>query len=300
MEGDIVLAVNQVPVSRPEDADRALKKSWQLSYTTIYAIDMSNFRDSIVEEISKDFPGSSVVPELSHTYLFVNGGAVRARLECDLETQYLSDPDRFTNLMTTATAATRSSNGTVPSGDYFNRELSFSNVQGKVILPFLASFNDSMEAQMRSLEETVCCEAWKYSQEKAAAAATKEGLGTDRRREYMRENGGREKLSLARLFRKEQSPGRNVAKESFPGILGSKESFPGRSAAKESSPGRSVAKESSLGRNVAKESSPGRLGSSKESSPSGSSQRTRAPHGSSASSDVSEQSDSEEGESISA
>jgi hypothetical protein len=152
--------------------------------STIYALDGAKFRDYILEQAKKKFSGMSIVPDTTTTsdesssfedlpsFSIVYNKVVRARLVCDAETQHLSDPERFTNMVT-------ASNGSaVTSADFSHKELAYHDFHSTIVLPFLHEFNKEMERQMAPLEEAACCEAWKYLDQYDSAVA-KDGSSSE-------------------------------------------------------------------------------------------------------------------------
>jgi hypothetical protein len=138
-KGDIVLAVNGVPVSKPEDADRALHLSMQLPHTTVYSIDVAQLRESILQVANSNFPHMlSIVPaEADNSYVVRYQHEKGTHLLVfDLETQHMLDSGGF--------------------GNWTMR------INGKIIKPFVNDFNKIIESRMLPLEESVCIEAWKY------------------------------------------------------------------------------------------------------------------------------------------
>jgi C-terminal processing protease CtpA/Prc len=106
-EGDIVLAVNGVAVSRPEEADRLLELSAGDPFATIYCVDIHKFRQGILDEMLAYNPDLSkkVALEAKGYNEFelrsVEGGAnnKKYKLCFDMETQYLADPDSCQHLV---------------------------------------------------------------------------------------------------------------------------------------------------------------------------------------------------------
>jgi PDZ domain len=174
--GDIVLAVNGVPVSKPEDADRELREAQGQPYTILYVVNMAAYRISVLKELraSSIFHNVRLLGEepslnLCKEVVFAVGEEEYAKLEFDFETQHLVDRKAYLRL--TSFAKER-------GGDF-----KFERPYRTKVLPFLVTYNDGMEARMRILEEAVCCAAWKHGAERCIedASATSSAQGVEQR-----------------------------------------------------------------------------------------------------------------------
>ena len=146
-QGDVVLAVNGIPVSKPEEADAVLRLCVDMPNTILYVVDMTQYRHSILKElqITRSFRhlrfetctnscGDALICLWSRT-------AEQAVLDIDYEQQHLAD------------SGTHSKN---PHGRRYRRKST------RVVRQFLEAFNSRVDVRMRVLEEAVYCEAWNH------------------------------------------------------------------------------------------------------------------------------------------
>jgi hypothetical protein len=153
-EGDILLAVNGVAVSKPEDAERRLQDaSIHSPFVHLYVLDIHSYRQSIVDEIqaaSRLYEGLTLTDNLdgssrNHYLLQHCGGGAGAAfpVQFNPETQRLVDNPALVP----------------PAARGFQGKRSYQDL----IRPFIKAYNDGMEERMRLLEEAVSCEAWRIS-----------------------------------------------------------------------------------------------------------------------------------------
>jgi PDZ domain len=173
--GDIVLAVNGVPVSKPEDADRELREAQSQPYTILYVVNMAAYRISVLKELraSPIFHNVRLLGEepslnLCKEVVFTVGEEEYGKLEFDFETQHLVGRKAY--LREARFAKERG------GGFKFRRPY-----RATKVLPFLETYNDGMEARVRMLEEAVCCAAWKHGAERCIedASATSSAQGVE-------------------------------------------------------------------------------------------------------------------------
>jgi hypothetical protein len=163
--GDIILAVNGVPVSKPEDADRELREAQSQPYTILYVVNMTAYRISVLKEVRASpifhnvrLLGGERSLNLCKEVICAVGEEECAHLEFDYETQHLVDREAYLRL--TSFAKDR--------GDDFK----FGRLYRIIVLPFLVTYNDGIEARMGMLEEAVCCAAWKHDVERRTKTAS--------------------------------------------------------------------------------------------------------------------------------
>jgi len=164
-QGDIVLAVNGVPVSTPEQAERLLRQGLnQAPNSVLYVVDMNDYRQSILQELQVSPTMHDIVLEPDEkqrdkAFRLKYGGVqqILAQLEVDFESQYLVDRNRHLQ------AGSLAKNG-------FAR--AYNQAYEIVVLPFLDSFNDGIEKRMQILEEAVCCEVWQHEIAEPAAVSS--------------------------------------------------------------------------------------------------------------------------------
>jgi hypothetical protein len=156
-EGDLLLAVNGVAVSKPEDAERRLQDaSIHSPFVHLYVLDMQSYRQSIVDEIqasSRLYEGLTLTENLDgssrHHYLLRHNNVSTSNAAA-FPVQFNPETQRIVN-----------NPALVPP-------LTARGFQGKrsyldLIRPFVKAYNDGMEERMRVLEEAVSCEVWRIS-----------------------------------------------------------------------------------------------------------------------------------------
>jgi len=152
-QGDIVLAVNGVPVSKPEEAEQVLLQSLNLPNTVLYVVDMAEYRRSILTELqtTQSFRNNRLERIKSNSgdqrVCLKTGAAELTNLEVDYEKQYFFDSKSH------GFCGTRSRG---PRGRRYQKTYT------RFVLPFLEAFNSRMEERMLILEEAVFCEAWNH------------------------------------------------------------------------------------------------------------------------------------------
>jgi hypothetical protein len=191
-EGDILLAVNGVAVSKPEDAERRLQDaSIHSPFVHLYVLDIHSYRQSIVDEIqaaSRLYEGLTLTDNLdgssrNHYLLQHCGGGAGAAfpVQFNPETQRLVDNPALVT----------------PAARGFQGKRSYLDL----IRPFIKAYNDGMEERMRLLEEAVSCEAWRIScdaAERRGRQRLESGLSADR--------GSDDEVSLSWSGGSESSP----------------------------------------------------------------------------------------------
>lgn len=151
-QGDIVLAVNGVPVSKPEEAEQVLLQSLDLPNTILYVVDMAEYRRSILTELQikhsfRNFRLEKIKSTSGDQKVILKTGAAElTTLEADYEMQYFLD----------SKAHGSCSCSRCPKGRRYHKTCS------RFVLPFLEAFNSKMEERMLILEEAVFCAAWKH------------------------------------------------------------------------------------------------------------------------------------------
>lgn len=141
--GDIVLAVNGVPVSKTEQADRALRTAARDGpITLIYAIDVSRLCRRIFKEANL-YGMKLIQVGRSNNYNLVLPGEVNVPLQYNFETQQLGCPS-----------------GVQP--DLVSLNLDYVSKFKSHAVPFMKRFNRLMEKEMLNLEEEVCCAVWNF------------------------------------------------------------------------------------------------------------------------------------------
>ncbi|CAB9510235.1 expressed unknown protein [Seminavis robusta] len=172
--GDIVLAVNGIPVSKPEDADKALRlPQADSSVTVLHTIDMNYFRAAAMNAVDtskitgtgatlsfKPDPHDATkqhhvmhVKRVGHTDKHV-------RIRYDPETQHMYDPEPFTKLC--------------PEGDYIRTDFSnpkvfYRNWYCLGALKFINMFNKIVDENLDPLEDSACEYSWRNSPSNAIA-----------------------------------------------------------------------------------------------------------------------------------
>jgi len=162
--GDIVLAVNGIPVSTPEEADQALREGLNpdTPFTVLYVVNMQEYRQSVLQEI-----------QVSPTYHDIRlekadkrgkgiclkvGEHVLAQLELDFDSQHLVDQEAHLQV------------ASLPKNSQPGSIRRYNKVYRDVVAPFLKDFNEGMEKRMAILEEAVARAAWEHSVSKQPAA----------------------------------------------------------------------------------------------------------------------------------
>ena len=168
--GDLVLAVNGVPVSKVYQADQCLTLSREEPFTILYVANMEAIRRWARKPCNypEELHDVQVLPPTNDTGLYQIGfkapkkcreGRIReikaknwGTAEYDPETQQLVDPDKFTHMK---------AEGDNYTNDYTRKKLVFVGRYATKVMPYLDCFNAIMEQQMTLLEEAVVCERWK-------------------------------------------------------------------------------------------------------------------------------------------
>jgi hypothetical protein len=106
-QGDIVLAVNGIPVSKPEEADRALRMPQANgSVTVLHTIDMNYFRVAVIKAVDTKQIAEAYISfkqgktQQEHNMLVKRWGHNEKliRIRYDPETQHMYDPEPYTKL----------------------------------------------------------------------------------------------------------------------------------------------------------------------------------------------------------
>jgi hypothetical protein len=156
-EGDLLLAVNGIAVSKPEDAERRLHDaSIHSPFIHLYVLDMQAYRQSIVDEIqasSRLYEGLTLTENLDgssrHHYLLRHHNNVTTNAAA-FPVQFNPETQRIVNNPALVVP---------PTARGFQGKRSYLDL----ILPFIKAYNDGMEERMRVLEEAVSCEVWRIS-----------------------------------------------------------------------------------------------------------------------------------------
>jgi len=148
-QGDVVLAVNGVPVSTPEQAEKVLRQSVESSNTVLYVVDMANYRQSIMQELqsTEDFRClrlERVKNTGGKKISLMIRSAVVVDLEVDYEKQTLVE-----------------SKGSVHLGKLTGKRR-HCKTYGRFVDPFLNAFNTRMGMRMEALEEAVFKADWEH------------------------------------------------------------------------------------------------------------------------------------------
>ena len=144
-QGDIVLAVNGIPVSKPEDADIVLRQSIDTPNTILYVVDLAQYRQSILTELQI----TNAFRKLHFETWKNNCGDTKIRLALgkdELSVLNVDYEQQHLNASEFKTFSKKRSNG----------------ARSRLIQQFLEAFNSRMDVRMRILEEAVYCEAWKH------------------------------------------------------------------------------------------------------------------------------------------
>ena len=156
-QGDIVLAVNGIPVSTPEEADQALREGLDpdTPYTVLYVVNMQEYRQSIQQEIQVSPTYHDIllekVEKRGRGICLKVGEQVLAQLELDFDSQHLVD--RKAHLQVAS----------LPKNSPPGAIRRYNKVYRDVVAPFLKDFNEGMEKRMVVLEEAVARAAWEHS-----------------------------------------------------------------------------------------------------------------------------------------
>jgi hypothetical protein len=110
-QGDIVLAVNGIPVSKPEEADRALRiPQGNGLVTVLHCIDMAYFRLAVIKAVDTSLIAEAKIgfkqqgktqQQQENDIMIVRRGGhneKRIRIRYDPETQHMYDPEPYTKL----------------------------------------------------------------------------------------------------------------------------------------------------------------------------------------------------------
>jgi len=194
-QGDIVLAVNGEPVSTPSQAEKLLQGGPNKApYTVLYVVDMSEYRQSILQELQ--------VTPIYHDIALEKGDSEKemrlklgentlVKLELDFNSQHLVDHEA--HLQVASLPKSQGARG-------------YNQMYTTVVMPFMEAFNDGIEKRMEILEEAVNCEVWQstYMAEPAESThnitlATSAGDRRPRRQEEDQYNNSSQSCSSATI-----------------------------------------------------------------------------------------------------
>jgi uncharacterized Zn-binding protein involved in type VI secretion len=156
-EGDIVLAVNGVPVSKSGDAFRLLALPAKDNLTVLYVFDLERYRLKLAKHLitsKKIFRDMDMkLACLNGRYRFTCYGQILHRLQVvdmnvDVESQHLYHRDPYSALRVDQWKLQQ---------DYF---VTFAGYYKDGVLPFFKALNETLDEDLRSLEDAVCCEAF--------------------------------------------------------------------------------------------------------------------------------------------
>jgi hypothetical protein len=157
--GDIVLAVNGAPVSKPEDADLLLHQACNdhNCMVSIYVLNLNAFRSARLQEARAKLPRISdihltVTNVLNepHKYRMASRDKHRAYIEFDTQTQMCSDPDAVSNLVA--------------------EPANYTGTYRHTVIPTIETWNTLLDNHFDALEDAVCEAAWRFKGSSAAIA----------------------------------------------------------------------------------------------------------------------------------
>jgi hypothetical protein len=158
-EEDIVIAVNGYPVSKPEDADRALHMTRSEPMTSLYVLDVVRLRASIAREASKMsdkflLVSFGLAEGKDREFVIAISGMAHGKVEFDRETLHMRYFEENTYR--------------VPR----HERDKFSHL----VQEFIQAFNKVVEDRMSTLEELVASEAWQNPVPVPSAWVTLNGI----------------------------------------------------------------------------------------------------------------------------
>lgn len=166
-KGDIVLAVNGIAVSKPEDADRALRyPPADGSVTVLHVVDINYFRSLLLGAVDSKVAFKPDKTDNNKCFMLAqrSGGSTSPLPLCyDPETQHLYDPSPYKKLMAPGDSSS--------SWDFKNPKVFYKSWYQRVI-SFLDNFNKRMDAALDPLEDLACEYAWRSSPLHLASSMT--------------------------------------------------------------------------------------------------------------------------------
>ena len=141
-EDEIVLAVNGTPVSSREEALQALSSAQESQITTLYLLDATAYRQRVGEELSAADGDIGVTLSFKGQRVSLSvQNYVRCITKVDPETQHFCDPAHYLRVE--------------GHGQKFMK-----SKEGKHIGSYMTAFNDTVDYQLRALEEVVACQVY--------------------------------------------------------------------------------------------------------------------------------------------
>ena len=157
-KGDIVLAVNGIPVSKPEEADRALRfpaGGNDGSVTVLHVVDINYFRALVRGAVDAKIPFKQDKHDPEKHIMVAQragGSTTSLPIRYDPETQHMIDPSPYKKLVA------QSDSGI---WDFKNPKVFFKNWYQRVIT-FMDNFNARIDAALDPLEDLACEHAWRH------------------------------------------------------------------------------------------------------------------------------------------
>jgi hypothetical protein len=156
--GDLVLAVNGIPVSKPEQADQALHSpiGTDEPVTVLHVVDVLYFRALIFGSIDSKLAVKRDKNDPERYILMAQrsgGSTTPLPLQHHPETQQLYDPSPYQKLVAPADSTT---------WDFKNPKGFFKSWYQKV-LAFLEKYNERIEEALDPLEDLACEHSWRHA-----------------------------------------------------------------------------------------------------------------------------------------
>jgi hypothetical protein len=182
--GDLVMAVNGVPVSRPEDADRLYRQS--MGVAVLYVLDMSAVQDDILSKLAAAKPNNlknAKLKRLSDIEFQFSCARYHAKtLELDSQTHQFVDPVPFRHLWYNQGGG----NDLIA----WPRQVYMEAAYVATVQVFMTTYNAIIDHQLKSLEDVVCKAAWKRAMEEEEGDHNIVVLPVEATAPYEDSNGG--------------------------------------------------------------------------------------------------------------
>jgi len=194
-KGDIVLAVNGIPVSKPEEANRALRVPLaDGSLTVLHTIDMAQLRSSLSNLVdqSKLYKGVSIgfkpdKQDPSQQWMVCRLSKKQKSTACvektfpilyDSETQHMFDPRPHINFFNSGSAFVAGSDANSVVNSWYTAGA----------CRFMSTFNHLMDANLDGIEDNAIDHSWRVSTQLTKSASFSEQQQQQRRREIQQQD----------------------------------------------------------------------------------------------------------------